>query len=70
MNEGTFYSSRIHLINKNVHIGIGPTATKQEDKYMNIHWLIFKGLVELVEHGGMHERVREFLEAIIESEIG
>jgi len=35
---------------------------------MNIYWLVFQGLVELVERGGMHELLCEFLEDIVEVE--
>ncbi len=37
---------------------------------MNIYWLVFQDLVELVERGGMHELVYEFLMDIAEIEIG
>lgn len=35
---------------------------------MNIYWLVFQDLVELVERGGMHELVYEFLKDIVEVE--
>ena len=56
--------------NKNDHIGIGPTTSKREDIFMNIYWLVFQDLVELIERGGMHELGYEFLMDIVEMEIG
>jgi len=35
---------------------------------MNIYWLVFQDLVELVERSGMHELVYEYLTDIVEAE--
>ena len=39
------------------------------NKEMNIDWIVFLDLVDLVRRGGMHERVYVLLKDIVEAEI-